>query len=357
MPKTHNYRQAGFRKTMLSKGADPHAVLIEKFGEPFREYRALWEKTLGGKVELDFPIHLDIELNPSCNLMCPMCVISAETNLKSSKKFWMSFENYKALIDEGVSKGLRSVQLNNINEPLIRKDLYEFVAYARDRGVLDIMLSTNGTALTETTARRLIDAGLTKLSVSIDAFSKETYDKIRVGGNYDEVIANCLRFLQVRNAMGVKLPLFKVTFVRSPLNESELEDFLDFWGEKADLIAIQNLNNPFDGELWEKTRDYFDLEPKLVEKVKKICPHPFQRMTIQADGQALLCCNLRGPDLPLGNVIEHGLEAIYNNKTAKSYRQLHAAGRYDEIETCKKCMQFSKVEQDSSSVIPIFVVE
>ncbi len=338
-----SYRQDGFRKTMLSKGADPHDLLIEKFGEPFKTYRQLWDSTSTGKVELDFPIHLDIELNPSCNLMCPMCVISAETNPKSSKKFWMSFEKYKALIDEGVGNGLKSIQLNNINEPLIRKDLPEFIAYARDRGVLDIMLSTNGMALTDTVGRRLIDAGLTKISVSLDANSKETYDKIRVGGDFGKVVANCLGFLGLRQRMGLRLPLFKVTFVRSPLNEPELEAFVAYWSERADLIAIQNLNNPFDGDLWEKTRDYFDLKPKAVRKADKICPHPFQRMTIQADGQALLCCNLRGPELPLGNVLVKGLREVYQGDVAKSYRRLHAEGRYEEIETCRKCVMYSNL--------------
>ena len=336
-----SYVQKGFRKTMFSKVDDPHERLIEKFGKPFREYRELWEKTLNGTFELDFPIHLDIELNPSCNLMCPMCIISAETNPKSSKKYWMPIESFKKLIDEGIKRGLKSIQLNNINEPLIRKDFPDFVEYARDAGVLDIMLSTNGTALTEKMSRRLIETGLTKLSVSIDAFSKETYDKIRVGGDYEKVVNNALRFLSLREEMKKELPLFKVTFVKSPLNEKEVDNFVKFWSNKADLIAIQNINNPFNDEQWEETRKYFSLEREAVKKAERICPHPFQRMAIQADGQALICCNLRGPELPLGNVFEKGLWNVYNGEPAKTYRRLHATGRYAEIETCKKCIMYS----------------
>jgi radical SAM protein with 4Fe4S-binding SPASM domain len=352
-----NYLQRGFRKTMLSKGEDPHNLLIKKFGEPYRAYRQLWEETLSGKIEREFPIHLDIELNPSCNLMCPMCVISAETNPKSSKKHWMPFDEYCKLVDEGMLKGLKSLQLNNINEPLIRKDLPRFVAYARDAGVLDIMLSTNGTALTKSVARRLIEAGLTKISVSLDATTKKTYDKIRVGGDFDKVMNNCHGFLELRQQMGLNLPLFKVTFVSSPINEGEKDEFIAYWQDRADLIAIQNLNNPFDDDLWEKTRDYFALEPIAVQTVERICPHPFQRMTIQADGEALLCCNLRGPELPLGNVIDKGLSAVYNNELAKSYRRLHAEGQYAEIETCRKCMQFSKVEENRSAVINLKLIK
>jgi len=336
-----NYLQQGFRKTMLSKGTDPHQILIDEIGPAFAEYRRAWEESSVGGLERSFPIHLDIELNPSCNLRCPMCVISAEENPKASKKYWMCFDHYKKLIDEGVANGLMSLQLNNINEPLIRRDIPEFVAYARKAGVLDVMMSTNGTLLTEELSEQLIKAGLTKLSFSIDAITPETYDKIRVGGKYDKVLKNLFDFLAVRKRLDYRTPLLKVTFVKSPLNAHELDEFVKFWEEKADLIAIQNINNPFDGELWEKTKEYFSMQPKVVEKTDKICPHPFQRMTIQADGMALLCCNLRGPELPLGNVIEKGLAAVYQGETAKEYRKLHREGRYKEIETCRKCLQFS----------------
>lgn len=335
-----NYIQQGFRKTMLSKGTDPHQILIDEIGPGYAEYRKLWEETSVGGIEREFPIHLDIELNPSCNLRCPMCVISAEENPKASKKYWMSFEDYKKLIDEGVREGLMSLQLNNINEPLIRRDLPEFVAYARKAGLLDVMFSTNGTLLTEALSEALIEAGLTKISFSIDAITSETYDKIRVGGKYEKVIKNLLAFLDVRKRRKSRTPLLKVTFVKSPLNERELDDFIAYWSEKADLIAIQNINNPFDGELWDKTRDYFTLQPKEVAATEKICPHPFQRMTIQADGTALLCCNLRGPELPLGNVLKDGLSAVYHGEVATRYRKLHREGRYKEIETCRKCLQY-----------------
>lgn len=338
-----NFVQQGFRKTMVSKGDDPHQVLIDEIGPAYAEYRRLWQETSDGKTQRDFPIHLDIELNPSCNLRCPMCIISAEVNPKASKKYWMSFDDYKKLIDEGIQKGLKSVQLNNINEPLVRKDIPQFVEYARKAGVVEVMFSTNGTLLTEEMAENLIKARLTKISFSIDAFTKKIYDQIRVGGNYDKVINNITNFLSVRKRLGYKTPLLKVTFVKSPLNEHELPNFIRLWEEKADLIAIQNINNPFDGELWDKTKEYFSLKPKLIEKTNKVCPHPFQRMTIQADGTALLCCNLRGPELPLGNVIQNGLSQVYHGDIAKKYRRLHQEGKYDEIETCKKCIMYSNL--------------
>ena len=95
-----------------------------------------------------------------------------------------------------------------------RSDIDEFILYASTKGILDIMLSTNGTALTEKMSYKLIDAGLTKISVSLDANDEEIYNKIRVGGDFKKVIQNCLTFLKVRESLNKKIPLFKVTFVK-----------------------------------------------------------------------------------------------------------------------------------------------
>ena len=50
-------------------------------------------------------------------------------------------------------------------------------------GILDTALHTNGMMLNEKNARKLIKYGLKKLNISIDAFTKKTYIKLRVGGN------------------------------------------------------------------------------------------------------------------------------------------------------------------------------
>ena len=62
----------------------------------------------------------------------------------------------KEVIDEGISKGLKSIRLNYINEPLIRRDIIKFIKYARDAGILDIFFSTNGSLLTDDVSRDLI---------------------------------------------------------------------------------------------------------------------------------------------------------------------------------------------------------
>jgi len=346
MESIYKNKKVGFRKTALLNEQKINNQLSNILGNEYDNYRLLWDKTSNGKTELKYPLHLDIELNPSCNLKCKMCTYSAEVNKKTSKKYWMIFEDYKKIIDEAVDIGVKSIQFNHINEPLMRRDIGGFIKYAKDCGIVDIMISTNGVLLTEKMIKELIESGLTRLSISIDAITVDVYNKMRKGGDYNKLVSNIENFIDTKNKMDTSLPLLKVTFVRSPLNEHEQRDFVDYWNKKADIIVIQNINNPYDEDVGNKNEvnEYFGLKRKKIGSVDKICPHPFQRMVIKSDGVALLCCNLRGVNLEIGNVINNGVYDTYNGKIAKGYRKLHSSGEYYKIDTCKKCIEYSSFQ-------------
>ena len=172
-------------------GKDVHKI-IEKYSDAkkYRLYRDEWKRASSLEYTPKYPLQIDFELNYSCNFSCEMCTWSAENTAGRGKKTWFSFEAFKEIIDEGVENGLRAIRLNYINEPLIRKDIIKFIEYAKQAGILDIYLSTNGSLLTKKVIHELINSGLTRLQVSIDATTKETFDKIRQGGNFDDVIKN-----------------------------------------------------------------------------------------------------------------------------------------------------------------------
>ena len=180
--------------TTVLVNKNPHEV-VKKYNDPndYDEYRRLWLESYKLKEVTEFPIQIDFELNYSCNYKCPMCTWSVEKTIDKGKNTWLDFELFKDIINDGVQKGLKVIRLNYINEPLIRPDIVKFIDYARSNGVLDIYFSTNGFLLSEKMSRRLIHSGLTRLQVSIDAFSDKVYDKIRVGGDLKKVCKNILR--------------------------------------------------------------------------------------------------------------------------------------------------------------------
>ena len=157
--------------------------------------------------KLDYPIQLDFELNSSCNMRCPMCPISAESPKGKGKKTWFDFEFYKEILEFSVQKGTKAIKLNYINEPLIRNDLIKFIDFAKKIGVLDIYFSTNGLLLNEQISEKLINSGLTRIQISIDATTQETYDKIRPGGDYNKIIKNVLNFINLKKKIELKFTI------------------------------------------------------------------------------------------------------------------------------------------------------
>ena len=258
--------------------------------EAYDKYRDMWTRAENMEFVPDFPLQLDFELNYSCNFSCINCTWNVESTKGKGKKTWFPFEVYQEIIDKAIPKGLKAVRLNYINEPLMRKDIVKYIEHARKAGILDIYFSTNGSLLSEAVSHSLIKAGLLRLQVSVDAATKETFDKIRIGGDFASIKRNIERFLLIREKLGSNLPTIRVNFVNSPENKHELKDFIDYWGPKVDGVGIQDLFGIMDNK-GKPERD------ASCEKFN--CNQPFVHLTIRYDGEILPCCSFFGAEIPI----------------------------------------------------------
>jgi len=282
---------------------------------------------------LDFPVQLDFELNASCNLRCPMCPISAESPKGKGKSTWFDYEFYKEIIDYSVRNGTKAIKLNYINEPLIRNDIMQFIEYAKLKGILDIYFSTNGLLLTKKVSKNLIKTGLTRLQVSIDAVTQETYDKVRPGGNLKKVIENLENFLKIREELNSVTPLVRVNFVKTTNNEFELEEFLSFWNKKVDMIGVQEFIKP------TKVKEEVKSKKTVMRKDFK-CSFPFKQLVINNEKQVLPCCTFWGEELALQKISKpEDLKTAWNSEKMRNLRQKHLDGNYADIPQCKNCVQ------------------
>lgn len=321
--------------------------------ERYDAYRRDWAKTETLELVPDYPLQLDFELNYSCNFTCINCTWNVESTSGKGKDTWFPFEEFCKIIDDAVPKGLRSIRLNYINEPLMRRDIVDFIRYARNAGILDIYFSTNGSLLTEQVSRDLIEAGLLRLQVSIDAATKETFDKIRQGGDFDVIHNNIETFLRVREELGASLPTIRVNFVKTPDNEHELDAFIGRWENKVDGIGIQDLVAIMNIDKQESSAE----ERKAFK-----CVQPFNHLTIRYDGEILPCCSFFGAETPiamlksereLSKVDNVGLivkerrdfaktrtiDETWNSDEIKFLREIHLSGEYWRHPVCKRCVE------------------
>jgi len=278
--------------------------------------------------ELDNPPQLDIELNGGCNMQCPFCLHGYGDKRPDTL---LPIERYQALIDEAVAFGVRGLKLNYINEPMLRTDLERCIAYAKAAGILNVYMVTNGTLLNAKRRASMLDSGITKVFISVDAATSGTYSKQRLSGKFDLVVKNILDFVEERDRQGLKYPLVRVSFLRNALNIHEEEAFREFWQDKVDMLAFQKMN------------DLPDLDSGLtlngrVTEEPRGCTFPFKQLVVDHEGDILPCCKMGGKKLLLGNIDTMTLKAAWNSDKMKDLQLMHKENRWRDNPVCKRCI-------------------
>ena len=136
-------------------------------------------KTLNHKPRLIF-----WEVTKGCNLRCIHCRATA-TELSSIN----DLPKTKALnIIEQISQLALPILVLSGGEPLFRSDIFELASYARDQG-LRVALATNGTLVSPEVAHKIVDAGVRRVSISLDGADAVTHDAFRgIPGAFDQAV-------------------------------------------------------------------------------------------------------------------------------------------------------------------------
>ena len=302
------------------------------------QYREQYEKWPKEQKVADFPTHIDLELSSACNLHCPMCH-TVYINDPSFTKFkeermkdsLMDFDLFQSIINEATqSKYFFSIKLNYRGESTIHPQIVEMIDYARYKGVYDIMLNTNGNyelVLTE----QMINAGLTWLSVSLDAIKPETYKRVRCGGDYYLAYANALNMCRFADRLHLQ-----VTFVDQKINHKEKDDFVKFWKQMpVHKVTTGDFYNP--GELIKNVTAF--TAKKYVKSDKFTCPQLWQRIMVLNSGKLYPCCHVfeEPEDLYLGKFPDVSIKEAWNSEKLANIRKIHATGEYRKVDTCSRC--------------------
>jgi AdoMet-dependent heme synthase len=114
------------------------------------------------------------EVTKGCNLRCIHCRATA-TELSSPSD--LSTAKALTIIDQIIASASPILVLSG-GEPLYRSDIFQLARYATDKG-LRVALATNGTLVTKEVARMIVDAGVKRVSISLDGADAVTHDSFR----------------------------------------------------------------------------------------------------------------------------------------------------------------------------------
>ena len=288
------------------------------FVEKFSEYRKMWaelDSSVSSGHYPEKPLCIDIEVASICDLECPYCFRSS---LATPDKI-MKFEDCKTLISQVAEWGVPSIKLNWRGEPLMHPKIVEIVSFAKTKGILEVLINTNATHLTESVMANLIDAGLDVLIISMDGADAAVYEKNRPGrfreNKFEAILGNITRAFRVRATMGQRFPYFQIQGVGTNELLAQAELYLNVFGDICDELVInpyseRGLGLSAENEL-SKSSSEEDGNYPLLEMItwdqkvhraykRKPCAQPFQRMLITYDGRVAACCYDWGAMHPIG---------------------------------------------------------
>lgn len=275
------------------------------------------------------PFSLRIENTNICNGRCFMCPYPT----MKRKKGTMSKKLYKNIINQTEKLNIKYINLHNFGEPLTDKNFSWKVKYAKSKNILRVSTNTNGTLLTPKIAKDIINSGLDEIFISVDAFTKKTYQKIRIGLNYDLVQKNIKYLISLKKKLKTNKPKIIIDFLEFNLNKKETKKFLNKWKKLVDKVCISQIHD------WSnKKKLNLDLSiNNYVSFSRSPCRLPFTEMLINWDGTISLCCQDIEGEIILGNAKKDSIASIWKNKNFEYIRKKHLNIDTNNLKLCQNC--------------------
>ncbi len=232
---------------------------------------------------------------------------------------------------------IEMICLNSDGEPLLDKKIALRIKKLKDIGIKRVNISTNGQLLTREKIRELLESGLDDIRISLDAFTKETFEKIRAGLNYDIVKRNVLNLIEMRNNANSDLEI-RIRMVELEENIQEREAWLNFWQEKVgrtDKVQLMPMHT-WSGKITEEKSE------NILFYADKPCIAVFSSFTVNYDGVVQLCDSDIEQQEVVGNVNDESIQSIWQGKRFEDLRDYHAYGKRNNIKICQGCDHWSR---------------
>lgn len=298
------------------------------------------------------------EVTHKCNLKCKFCY--ANPNFFPAK-FEGDFKLSKKIID-------KARQLNIVNlvisggEPLLRKDIFKIIKYAKKR-MRRVIMVTNGVLIDEKVAIKLKDSNLDAISISTESSQREVHDNLRGEGTFEKI----LTAIDWLKHAGFNKNSLNITAIITQKNIHSLHEFPQF---AEDLDVNMNFSSfqpvgrgKICNELAVTKEQFFKFIIKLNERrqkdwikyieendldlpdyksdsnkialfLKNRCGIVKRSLGIKSNGDLVPChlfFSVKGPDMIIGNILEKSIA----DKLWDFY--IKKIPTVDEKEGCKEC--------------------
>jgi len=179
-----------------------------------------------------------------CNLKCIMCHFSIPG--RDQLRDEIPIERFEEFAPQ-ILPHVEHLGLSCATEPFMYPKFLDALPIVKKYEVPYVYYVTNATMLRDSQVIKTIESGIDLVMISIDGATKETFEKIRRGSNFDQILANTRLLRDKKIEMGSKTPVIRFNCTLMKNNVHELEDmihlFKELGGEEIDIRHV----TPFEG--------------------------------------------------------------------------------------------------------------
>lgn len=340
-------------RQMLARARDAYEWSRYATPRRLRNAAALWtsfqrakrskEPRIGG-----MPFSISFEPTTACNLRCPECPSGLRSFTRPTGN--LKQELFTRVIDE-LAPDLWALTFYFQGEPYINPRFLDMVRHAHDRG-LYTATSTNAHFIDDASAEATVRSGLSRLIISLDGTTQETYEQYRREGELAKVIEGTRRIVAWKRRLKSRTPHVVFQFLVVKPNEHQIP-------EARKLARELGVD-----ELWLKTAQIYDpkddhpLIPvqdkyaryrrnaqgvwEVKSRLEDNCWKMWHSCVITWDGRVVPCCFDKDAHHVLGDLRTHGFNELWRSDAYNTFRRslLHSRS---SIEMCRNCSEGSPV--------------
>lgn len=232
-------------------------------------------------------------------------------------------------------------------EPLLDRNLEQYIKYAKELGFVYTFITTNGSLLDERRMISVIEAGLDSIKFSLNGATREHYLFAHGVDSFEQVKENIIRISEYRKESNKDFKIY-ISSVLTKYTQDDGKKIKDMFFPYVDDVFALECHNQGGNMNYEIENELKITKNSNVHSEKGFCFMPFNRIHITWEGYLTLCCVDYQNYLAIENLNEISLKEAWHSLKFQQIRQMHLDNKLEGT-LCYNCLK-----NVISEVRPIF---
>lgn len=302
----------------------------------------------GRPIQWGQPFTISFEPTTACNLRCPECPSGLRAFSRPTGNLKTDF--FRSTIDE-MGENLFYLIFYFQGEPYINPNFLDMVRYASDKKIYTIT-STNGHFMNEAIAKKTIESGLSRIIISVDGTTQETYESYRKEGKLETVLQGARNLVKMKKEMKSATPHIIFQFLVVKPNEHQIPEIYRLAEEIGVDEVILKTAQVYDYkegndliptiEKYSRYKKQKDGTFRIKNQLLNHCWKLWHSCVITWDGKVVPCCFDKDATYNLGDLRQNSFKSVWQDGPYQKFRTELLNGR-DKIDICTNCTEGCKV--------------